>query len=85
MQDEDRIHQRAREIGEREGRPEGRHEEQWASQVRREITAEDAIARRGSASAAPDDSPTVEAPTVLASRPPRPLLRTWRAPRAGRR
>lgn len=76
----------AREIGEREGRPEGRHEEQWASQVRREITAEDAIARRGSASAAPDDSPTIEAPTVLASRPPRPLLpRTRWARRAGRR
>jgi hypothetical protein len=61
MQDEDRIRRRAHEIWEREGRPEGRHEEHWA-QARREVAAEDADARRGSASAAPDDSPTVKAP-----------------------
>jgi hypothetical protein len=67
MQDEDRIHQRAHEIWEREGRPDGRHDEHWA-QARREIEAEG-----GAASArpvAPDgNSPTLTAPNGGGSTP----------------
>jgi hypothetical protein len=39
MVDEDRVRQRAHEIWEREGRPEGRHEEHW-KQAMDEISAE---------------------------------------------
>jgi hypothetical protein len=61
MQDEERIRQRAHEIWEREGRPEGRHEEHWAQAIR-EITEE------GSGGSSPgsvtaDDAPTVPAAT----------------------
>ena len=59
MPDEDRIQRRAHEIWEREGRPEGRHEEHWA-QARREIEAEE----EGGSSAAPDASPTDTAPGI---------------------
>jgi hypothetical protein len=60
MQDQDRLRQRAYEIWEREGRPEGRHEEHWV-QAHREIEAEEG----GGASAgpaAPDDAPTPTSP-----------------------
>ena len=40
MPDEERIRRRAHEIWEREGRPEGRHEEHWA-RARREVEAEE--------------------------------------------
>lgn len=40
MSDEERIRRRAHEIWEREGRPEGRHEDHWA-QACREIAAEE--------------------------------------------
>jgi hypothetical protein len=56
MQDEDRIRERAHQIWEGEGRPEGRHAEHW-EQARREIEAE----RLGGA-ADPEDSPTLTAP-----------------------
>ncbi len=61
MQNEDSVRQRAHEIWERQGRPEGRQEEHWA-QARREIEAEDA---GGSVAepAAPDASPTDTAPS----------------------
>ena len=58
MQDEERIRQRAHEIWEREGRPEGRHEEHWA-QAHREIEAEGGSQPEP---AAPDASPTDPAP-----------------------
>jgi hypothetical protein len=60
MQDQERIRRRAHEIWEREGRPEGRHEEHW-TQARQEIEAEGG----GSPSPGPgasDDSPTLTAP-----------------------
>jgi hypothetical protein len=59
MQDQERIHQRAHELWERDGRPEGRHEEHWA-QACREIEAEGG----GSSPEPPasDVSPTVTAP-----------------------
>jgi hypothetical protein len=57
MQNEDRIRARARELWEREGRPEGRHEEYWA-QAYREIQAE-----HGHASEPlPEPWPSVTAP-----------------------
>jgi hypothetical protein len=61
MQDEERIRQRAHDIWEREGRPEGRRAEHWA-RARREIEAEGGAAPAGPA--APDDSysPTPTAP-----------------------
>ena len=40
MPDEERIRRRAHEIWEREGRPEGRHEEHWA-RARREVESEE--------------------------------------------
>lgn len=43
--DEDRIRQRAYEIWEREGRPEGRHEDHW-HRAHRELTGEDADGSR---------------------------------------
>jgi hypothetical protein len=60
MQDEHRIRQRAHEIWEREGRPDGRHHEHWA-QARREIEAE-GLAPSPAAEAPDDASPTVTAP-----------------------
>src|SRR5690349_3820536 len=57
MQDEHHIRQRAYEIWEREGRPDGRHDEHWAM-ARQEIEK-----GRTLAPAAPEDaSPTVAAP-----------------------
>jgi hypothetical protein len=50
MQDQERIRQRAQEIWEREGRPDGCHNEHWA-QARREIEAESV----GSTVMPPDD------------------------------
>jgi hypothetical protein len=50
MHDEHHIRQRAYEIWEQEGRPDGRHDEHWA-QARQEIEAD-----------SPDQSPAVEAP-----------------------
>ena len=58
MPDEDRIQRRAHEIWEREGRPEGRHEEHWA-QARREIEAEEG----GSSAAGSPARCTAAAPT----------------------
>jgi hypothetical protein len=55
MEEQERIRQRAYHIWEREGRPEGRHEQHWA-QASREIAAE------GGTSTAPGDSPTPTAP-----------------------
>ena len=40
MYDEQRIRERAHDIWQREGRPEGRHDQHW-EQARREIEAED--------------------------------------------
>ncbi len=65
MPDEDRIRRRAHAIWEREGRPEGRHQEHW-EQARREIEAEEGAA-------APDASPR---PAAVGGAPPR----TERAP-----
>jgi hypothetical protein len=59
MPDDDRIRRRAQTIWEREGRPEGRHQEHWA-QARQEIEAEEAASP--SRTAAPDDAPTPTAP-----------------------
>jgi Protein of unknown function (DUF2934) len=60
MQDQERIRQRAHEIWEREGRPEGRHAEHWA-QAGQEIEAE-GVEAAPPAPASPNDSPTVAAP-----------------------
>ena len=60
MQDQERIRQRAHEIWEGEGRPEGRHAEHW-TQASREIEAQGGRAPPP-APATPDDSPTVTAP-----------------------
>ena len=60
MQDQERIRQRAHEIWEEEGRPEGRHAEHWA-QASRELEAEGGEGAPEVA-ASPDDSPTVTAP-----------------------
>jgi DUF2934 family protein len=59
MQNQERIRRRAHEIWEREGRPEGRHEEHWA-RASREVEAEGGAGPPPSA--APDDSPTPTAP-----------------------
>jgi hypothetical protein len=60
MHDEHHIRQRAYEIWEQEGRPDGRHDEHWA-QARQEIKTEDLVL--SSAAEAPEDaSPTVTAP-----------------------
>ena len=56
MPDEERIRRRAHEIWEREGRPEGRHEEHWAW-ARREVEAEDGD-RPSPEPTAPDASPS---------------------------
>ncbi len=65
MQNEDRVRQRAHEIWEQQGRPEGRQEEHWA-QARREVEA-------GSGSPPPaaelDPSPTVNAPDDAGATP----------------
>jgi Protein of unknown function (DUF2934) len=63
MQNEERIRQRAHEIWEREGRPEGRHEEHWA-RARRQLEEEDGdrASAAPAAGGAPDDAPTVAAP-----------------------
>lgn len=61
MSGDDRIRQRAHEIWEREGKPEGRHAEHWA-QARREIEAE-------GGAAAPGESPTPTAPDHGGSTP----------------
>ncbi len=66
MQNEDSVRQRAHEIWERQGRPEGRQEEHWA-QARREIEA-------GSGPPPPaatelDPSPTVNAPDDAGTTP----------------
>ena len=58
MQDQDRIRQRAHEIWEREGRPEGHHDEHWA-QASQEIAAESGASP--SDPAAPDEAPTLAA------------------------
>ncbi|MFC7543950.1 DUF2934 domain-containing protein [Siccirubricoccus deserti] len=58
MQDQERIRRRAHEIWEREGRPEGRHEEHWA-QACREIEGGGGPSLEPSA---PDDAPTPTAP-----------------------
>ena len=60
MPDEDRIQRRAHEIWEREGRPDGRHEEHWA-QARRQIEAEHG-GGPAPEPAAPDTPPTDIAP-----------------------
>ena len=60
MQDQERIRQRAHEIWEGEGRPEGGHAEHWA-QASREIEAQDGKASPP-APTSPDDSPTVTSP-----------------------
>ena len=60
MQDQERICQRAHEIWEGEGRPEGRHAEHWA-QASREIEAQDGKASPP-APTSPEDSPTVTSP-----------------------
>ncbi|HEV7267166.1 MAG TPA: DUF2934 domain-containing protein [Falsiroseomonas sp.] len=52
MSDEQRIRHRAHEIWEREGRPEGRHEDHWA-RARHEISKE--LAEPGSATSSLDD------------------------------
>jgi hypothetical protein len=72
--DEERIRRRAHAIWEREGRPEGRHEEHWA-QARREVEAEES----GSPGPArPDASPADAASGVAmvgqagGKRPPPP-------------
>ncbi len=59
MPDEERIRRRAQEIWEREGRPEGCHEEHWA-RARREVEAEEGGLPRGAAGS--DASPTDTAP-----------------------
>ncbi len=59
MPDEERIRRRAHEIWEREGRPEGRHEEHWAW-ARREVEAEEGGSPPGAAGS--DASPTDTAP-----------------------
>ena len=59
MPDEERIRRRAHEIWEREGRPEGRHEEHWA-RARREVEAEEGGSPPGAAGS--DASPTDTAP-----------------------
>ena len=59
MPDEERIRRRAHEIWEREGRPEGRHEEHWA-RARREVEAEEGGSPPGAAKS--DGSPTDTAP-----------------------
>ena len=59
MPDEERIRRRAHEIWEREGRPEGRHEEHWA-RARREVEAEEGGSPPGAAKS--DASPTDTAP-----------------------
>ena len=65
MQNEDRFRQRAHEIWEQQGRPDGRQEEHWA-QARREIEA-------GSGPPPPaaelDPSPTVNAPDDAGATP----------------
>jgi hypothetical protein len=61
MQDQDRIRRRAHEIWQREGRPEGRHEEHWA-RASREVGAEGDGGPPTGPAAAPDDSPTPAAP-----------------------
>ena len=60
MQDQERIRQRAHEIWEGEGQPEGRHAQHWA-QASREIEAQGGKAPPP-VPAALDDSPTVTAP-----------------------
>jgi hypothetical protein len=67
MQDEHHIRQRAYEIWEREGRPDGRQDEHWA-QARREIEA-DSPALSPAAEALEDASPTVTAPDVGGTTP----------------
>ena len=57
MQHDDRIRQRAHEIWEQQGRPEGRQEEHWA-QARREIEAGSGPPQ---AAAELDPSPTINA------------------------
>jgi Protein of unknown function (DUF2934) len=59
MQDHERIRRRAHEIWEREGRPEGRHEEHW-TQARREVEAEEGGSPPGPAG--PDASPADTVP-----------------------
>ena len=60
MHDEQHIRQRAYEIWEQEGRPDGREDEHWA-QALREIEAE-GIAPAPTAEAPEDSSSTVTAP-----------------------
>jgi hypothetical protein len=49
MPDEERIRRRAHELWEKEGRPEGRHEQHW-DQARREIEQEESDAPQPSSS-----------------------------------
>ncbi len=65
MQNEDRVRQRAHEIWEQQGRPEGRQEEHWA-QARREI---EAGSRPPPPAAELDPSPTVNAPDDAGATP----------------
>lgn len=53
MVDEDRVRQRAHEIWEREGRPEGRHEEHWR-QAMAQVAAEDGGGTAGMEAPGPD-------------------------------
>jgi Protein of unknown function (DUF2934) len=78
MQDEERIRQRAHDIWEREGRPEGRHAEHWA-RARREVAAEGGPPPGPAGS---DDSP---APTAAPPPPGAPGARRRWWPFRGRR
>ncbi len=67
MEDEKRIRERAHQIWEHEGRPEGRHEEHW-SQARRQIETEDGAATASEAPTptAPDHGGTAPAEAAAA-------------------
>lgn len=61
MQNEERIRQRAYEIWEREGRPEGREQEHW-TRACQEIASEDARVATAAGETTPGAAPTVNAP-----------------------
>ncbi len=75
MPDEDRIRRRAHGVWEREGRPEGRHEEHWG-QARREVEAEEGGSSPGptGSDASPTDTAlgSAEAERAGGGRPPPP-------------
>ena len=73
MKTADRIHKRAYEIWEREGRPDGQHDAHW-EQARRECEAEDA--------AVPPAATPPEAPAPKAAKPAKEPVPEVEAPAA---